>query len=369
MYQFITWFKGRHGPEPGTIFLSQRRVYILPTRQGLTFAVALLLMLLGSINYTLSLGFILTFLLAGMALVAILHTFRNLAHLHISAGKVAPVFAGDTAQFHLFLDNRGHVDRYSIALKCGDQRVETDVPASRVTDVAVPVKAAARGWLALDRVTIETRFPLGFFRAWSYVQPDMMTLVYPKPDAAGLPEPVARPDMGDAVNAGVGTDDFSGLRPYQDSDSPRHIAWKAVARSDVMLTKLFSGRAASELWFDFAALPDHLPLEAKLSRLTRWALLAEERGLRFGLKLPGVEVGESSAMGTGDAYLHQCLKELALFGNPQAGSSNSPQAGSSNNAQARSNTNPQAGSRNDPQAGSGEPASNVVTSGVKGRAA
>jgi len=319
LYQFINWFKGRHGPEPGIIFLSQQRVYILPTRQGVTFGMALLLMLLGSINYTLSLGFILTFLLAGMALVAILHTFRNLAHLHISAGKVAPVFAGETAYFQLFLDNRGHVDRHAIALSCAGQRLETDVPGARIREVLLPVKAPRRGWLPLERITIETRFPLGFFCAWSYVQPEMKTLVYPQPDAAELPEPTAQPDMGDAINAGSGTDDFSGLRPYQAGDSPRHIAWKAVARSEVMLTKLFSGRAAAELWFDFAALPDNLPLEARLSRLARWVLLAQQRGLRYGLKLPGIEVAGVSLRDADEAHLHRCLKELALFDNASTG--------------------------------------------------
>ena len=66
-YQFWRLFSGRAAPERGPVFLSQRRVYILPTRQGALFGAALLLMLIGSINYQLSLGFILTFLLAGMA--------------------------------------------------------------------------------------------------------------------------------------------------------------------------------------------------------------------------------------------------------------------------------------------------------------
>src|SRR3972149_1701370 len=88
----------RH-PETGTIFLAQRRVYILPTRHGLTFALALVLMLIGSINYNLSLGYVLTFLLAGMGMVSILHTFRNLPHLYVSAGRGEPGFAEDTTRF------------------------------------------------------------------------------------------------------------------------------------------------------------------------------------------------------------------------------------------------------------------------------
>ena len=94
---------------------------------------------------------------------------------------------------------------------------------------------------------METRFPLGLTRAWSYVQPDMRALVYPKPDDAHLPLPTAQPDAGDMLSVGTGTDDFFGFRAYQPSDSPRHVAWKASARSEEPLTKMFTGRAASEL--------------------------------------------------------------------------------------------------------------------------
>jgi uncharacterized protein (DUF58 family) len=171
------------------------------------------------------------------------------------------------------------------------------------------MKTEVRGWLQLERVTMETRFPLGLIRAWSYVQPDMRALVYPKPDRSPLPatHPVA--ESGEAQTAGSGTDDFAGLRPYQPGDSPRHIAWKAAARDDSLLTKTFAGRASSELWFDWDELPADLHVEARLSRLARWVLLAEEQGLRYGLKLPGTTV----PLGEGLAHRDSCLKELALY--------------------------------------------------------
>jgi uncharacterized protein (DUF58 family) len=146
-------------------------------------------------------------------------------------------------------------------------------------------------------------------RAWSYVQPDMRALVYPRPDSAPLPPEHSDADTGDAISAGAGTDDFAGLRPYHASDSPRHIAWKASARSEVLLTKLFAGRAASELWFDWDRLPAGMHAEARLSRLARWVMLAQERGVRYGLRLPGVEV----PLGEGFPHRERCLKELALY--------------------------------------------------------
>ena len=308
-YNFYQWVFKRHAPEQGVVFLAQRRVYILPTRHGLSFGLALMLMLLGSINYNLSLGYVLTFLLAGLGVVSILHTFRNLVHLYVSAGRVAPVFASDTAQFQILLENRSDYARHSLDLACGTAKARCDVPAHSHSSVELALRAEKRGWLQLPRVTVDTRFPLGLMRAWSYVQPDMRALVYPRPDGAPLPVPDADSETGDRPSLGPGTDDFAGLRPYQASDSPRHVAWKASARSEALLTKFFAGLASSELWFDWDRLPPGMHVEARLSRLARWVTLAEERRLRYGLRLPGTTV----PLGEGFPHRDRCLKELALY--------------------------------------------------------
>jgi len=307
--QLYLAFFGPRTPEPGTIFLRQNRVYILPTRPGLAYALALGVMLVGSINYNLSLGYILTFLLASMGLVAILHTFRNLVHLHISPGRVEPVFAGEVAWFELFVENRSGYDRCSIALWHQGKATQCDVASGRGTTVSVPVPAQKRGWLAPQRITVDTRFPLGLLRAWSYIQPDMRCLVYPRPDDGMLPLPEPSGGSGEKRVTGGGSDDFAGLRPYQASDSPRHINWKAAARGQGLQTKVFSGRAAAELWLDWNELPANLDLEAKLSRLARWVLLADDDGLRYGLRLPGLELAPDA----GEPHRLNCLRALALY--------------------------------------------------------
>jgi uncharacterized protein (DUF58 family) len=308
-YQFWRLFSGRAAPERGPVFLSQRRVYILPTRHGVFFAAALLLMLIGSINYQLSLGFILTFLLAGMGIVAILHTYRNLAHLSVSAGRVEPAFVGGAVRFHLHLDNATRFSRVAIDARCDAAAGTMDVPAGSGASTTLALPAGRRGWLRLPRVTVETRYPIGLFRAWSYVQPDTRALVYPRPDDSSLPLPSFVPERGDAAHAGVGSDDFAALRPYQLGDSPRHIAWKSAERGGQLLTKVFTGRGAAELWLDFGALPAALGVEGRLSRLTRQVLLAEEAHVAYGLRLPGREFGPD----LGESHCDACLKALALF--------------------------------------------------------
>jgi hypothetical protein len=209
----------RKEPEPGVVFLSQRRVYILPTRQGLTFCLALLVMLIGSINYNLSLGYVLTFLLAGVGIVSILHTFRNLAHLYISPGRVEPVFSGNDAHFQLHIENRNHHERFAIALNRAGVTTGCDIAPASTVSVTLIIPTQKRGLMPIGRVTFDTRYPLGLLRAWSYVSPDLHCLVYPQPDTSRLPPLQAQANSGDTVALGTGTDDFFGLRPYQPGDS------------------------------------------------------------------------------------------------------------------------------------------------------
>ncbi|HUP95815.1 MAG TPA: DUF58 domain-containing protein [Burkholderiales bacterium] len=303
------WLFQLRGPEHGEIVLVQRRIFILPSRAGVFFGVVLLLMLTGSINYTLSLGFILTFLLASLGITAMLHTFRNLVGLRITAGRAAPVFAGETARFTVYLHNPTRAARYSIGLTRRGGEVEfVDVPAERSALAGAAVPAVRRGLLSPGRLTLYTRFPLGLFYGWSYVEFDTHCLVYPRPAAPGLPLPPVKASGGEGASRGEGREDFSGLRQYHPGDSPRHIAWKAAARGEVLLTKQFSGQARAELWLTHTLLPDHLGLEDKLSCLTRWVLDAHAAGLAYGLELPGAIV----SVGSGEAHRDRCLEKLAM---------------------------------------------------------
>ena len=304
------WVFQLGGPETTSLELVQRRIFILPSRHGVLFICALVLMLTGSINYNLSLGFILTFLLAALGINAILHTFRNLARLRVAAGRAPPVYAGDTARFMVVIDNPSTLDRYSIGVR-RDARdtLYTDAPAQQATAVGVPVPAPSRGVLRPGRLTLYTEFPLGLCHAWAYAELDMQCIVYPRPEAGRVPLPRADAQDGSGIDHGIGQEDFAGLRAYHAGDSPRQIAWKAAARGDTLLTKQFSGRAASELWLDWDATPDTLTVEARLSRLARWVVDAHAAALSFGLRLPGTTLPPAP----GNAQRERCLEALALF--------------------------------------------------------
>jgi len=181
------------------------------------------------------------------------HTARNLARAAVSAGRAEAVFAGEAAQFRLSLDGRAAFDRPAILARhvASGAQLVVDVPAGALAEIVLAVPAARRGWMPLGRVMLETRFPLGLFRAWSYVEPDARCLVYPRPERSPLPPFSGESARGAQRSPTPGNDDFAGLRGYQRSDSPRHVAWKQVARSDDMLTKQFTGETAAELWLDW----------------------------------------------------------------------------------------------------------------------
>jgi uncharacterized protein (DUF58 family) len=304
------WIFQPRGPESGTITLVQRRVFILPTRPGVVFGATLVLMLIGSINYGLSLGFVLTFLLVGLGITGMLHTFRNLAHLRVSPGRAPPVFAGEPAHFTLRLENPGAGERHEIGLTADRVAVDfREIPAKQSVLAGVHIPAPRRGLLRPGRLTLFTRFPLGLFHAWSYVDLDLQCVVYPRPAPPGLPLPRQMAAEGSGALHGEGQEDFSGMRQYHPGDSPRHIAWKAAARDQGLLTKQFSGRADAELWLDWRQLPAAMDIEAKLSQLARWVLDAEAAGVSYGLRLPGTTV----PVATGDAHRERCLEALALF--------------------------------------------------------
>lgn len=305
----------RPAMEPAPLALTQRRLYIMPTRHGLLFALMLLVMLLGAINYSNSMAFVLTFLLGSLGVVSILHTYRNLARLIVNTGKSTPVFAGQEACFQVCLENTGHIPRFAIGLS-GDKSagienttVITDIAPKQIVCLKLTRPAKQRGLLQAGRFTLFSTFPLGLFRTWAHLNLDLRCLVYPRPDGEDLPLPTGPGETGQGAQQGEGHDDFSGLRSYHNGDSLRHVAWKAMAREQGMLTKQFTGEAQQELWLDWEALPD-MENEARLSRLTRWVLDADAEGQRYGLRLPG----QTLAPATGLEHRRQCLEALALFG-------------------------------------------------------
>lgn len=302
---------GRRIPPASRVELDHRRIFILPTRVGGTYALILLLLLLVSINYQNSLAYGLTFLMLSVGVLAILHTYRNLSGLILSGGQARSVFVGEPVQLRLRLESVGH-GHQAIALGWDSEQLEqTDVEAERLVEVGLCLPALKRGWLRAPRLRVESVFPLGIFRAWSWLDLEQTVLIYPQPLAGTMPllrgaQPHAEDD-GQATT-GPGVDDYQGLRLWQAGDSMRRMHWKAWSRGQGLMVKEFSDLSGHDLCLDFMSLGGDI--EERLSRLCYWVLELSQRQQPFALRLPGF----ISAVDSGDAHREACLRQLALYG-------------------------------------------------------
>jgi uncharacterized protein (DUF58 family) len=308
--RFEVWVTRHQRPAHEPIRLERRRIYILPTRQGYAFALLLFLLFLWSINYSNSMGFAFTFLLAAVALNSMWRAHDNLLGLVVHPGSAEPVFAGQEARFSYRLENPDPAPRHGIALQWRDRPPGyADVPAHGSATIPLIVPAERRGWLRPGHVRVLTRFPLGLFQSWSWVEFETAGLVYPQPRGR-RPLPAALPSSsgGGLSEQGAGSEDYAGFRQYAPGDSPRRIAWKAATRTDQLLVKRFIDQARPELWLDWRLLGIE-NIEPRLEQLCQWVLKAESDGHQYGLRLPGLEIPPAH----GDAQRRRCLEALALF--------------------------------------------------------
>ena len=303
------------GPAP-----VRRRVYIFFSRQGLLFALTLIVMLLGAVNYTNNMAYLLTFLLTSLLLVCMLHTYRNLRGLLIKPATPEPVFAGGTARFPLLFDNRAGYDRPGLNVRPYPRRrgwrtdpesgIRFDVRAGELRNIEVEASANKRGPLVLDRLLLSTRYPLGLLQAWSYLDTAPVCLVYPRPAGSAPLPPVEGMESAQLIGRHAGTDDFTGFRAYRPGDSTRNIDWKALAREQGLLVKRFAGAGARKLVLRWDEATPGLGTEARLSQLCRWVLEAEKLGFHYALELPGARIDH----GHGTDHQRRCLEQLAKYG-------------------------------------------------------
>ena len=318
--RFRSWFENRL-PLSDHVTLSQRTVYILPTRPGLMLGVTLATLLVASINYQLNLGYLLTFLLAGSALVGMHVCHGTLRGLAMYLQAPGAHYAGATAPIDIKLTNARRAARHGIGVSVlgieaahgQDQWAWTDVPGQGDSTVQVAFTPGKRGLHRLPTLTAETRFPLGTFRVWTVWRPAAQVLVYPTPESNAPPLPPGEPRSGGAANApqAQNTGEFDGVRGYKRGDPLKLVVWKKAAKADEqgngLVVRDTQQAQQHELWLDFMQ-AGSAGTEHKLSRLCAWVLAAEKQGLVYGLRLPALTIKPAS----GEAHKRQCLEALAL---------------------------------------------------------
>jgi uncharacterized protein (DUF58 family) len=313
--RFRRWWQARL-PRSDTLVLTQRNIYILPTRAGLMFAATLVVLLLASINYQLNLGYVLTFLLAGSGIVSMHVTHNTLRGLTLRLRPPAPGFAEEAARLDVVLTSPGSA-RFGIGLKVLDASsatlLWTDVPAGGQASVQIGFVPPKRGWHDVPVLSAETRFPLGLFRAWTVWRPAARLLAYPAPERPAAPLPAARAVPGGPSQArSADGGEIEGVRGYRRGDPLKLVFWKkaakALAGGGELVSRDTSASVQRQLWLDWQACGALAP-EARLARLTAWTVAAQRADAEFGLSLPGLAIEP----GAGELQRRRCLEALALW--------------------------------------------------------
>ncbi len=306
--RFNAWLE-RRIPANNAITLKQRSIFILPSKLGGAFLLLILLLLFGAINFQNSLIYATAFILMSVTLVTIFHTYKNLSGLKFELIKNGSGFVGENIEFQIKVSKSAEEIRDDIRIKWPNSHTQyAHLHKNSVDVVNLFSSAKRRGLFNPGRILIETHYPIGLIRAWTWIDLNARGIVYPKPLFG---DDLTNSDGDEQSNALLNldsNDDFYQMRNYHEGDPIKHISWRSFARTDELLVKEFAGYQGTDIVLDWYQIDGDV--EFKLSRLTGMALTAERNQIEFGLRLPDIQVPR----GSGDAHLKTVLKELALYG-------------------------------------------------------
>lgn len=283
---------------------------LIPNRYGVLLLVIIISMLIGSLNYNNNPGFLLTFLLGGMAFISIFTTLKNIAGMEIKALPVKPVFAGETVDFEFMVVSRRNSSRaVQFSLKDSRPSIATRIRKNIGEKIRVQLKANERGIFDPGPLRIGTKYPLGVFEASIQWKTQTTGLVYPVPISGPAEEPDGPVDEdGNNQVTGTSPGDFSELRAYIPGDPMQRIAWKASQRGQGLLTKDFTEQVNTSVILDFNNIPGR-DVEYRLSRLCHMVLESDRKEAPYGLRL----VNKTIKPGSGELHKRECLNALAVF--------------------------------------------------------
>ena len=290
--------------EPLPIGLHRRRIYILPTRSGLGFALLLVVMLLGALNYQNNAALLLTCLLGASVVNSMLIAFRGLNGLRLTQLRADPACASDPLPLHLQFDSDGRT-RPGLHIDLADRAFSFSLDG-RGGEALIAMPTERRGWMRVPRIRISSTQPFGLFRAWSWIAPEQDVLVYPRP----LHGPSAPPSAEDGKRRERGEEDYAQLREYRFGDPLKRVAWKASARHDrLLIRELDSAAHDAPQRFEWNMLHG-LDRETRIGRLAGWVHEAHAAGRTWALVL---EDARAIGPAADHAHYHRCMTALALL--------------------------------------------------------
>lgn len=305
--KFRFWLDKRQ-PSTAREKLSQHNLYILPSPQFFGFLAVIIMIWIAGTNYENNLILALAFFMLSVFVSTIFMTHSNLSGLELAVTGYEPVFAGEQILVHLKVENPTKHERLRVILKWNDAKpLAIDVQANSMEQVSLQMSTDTRGWFDPGRLRIETSYPLGILRAWSWPKLNVNALVYPRPLDIE-PDGSEHSDGGEGQTNKRGIDDFGGLEEWQPGVSAQRIAWKQYSAGRGLLEKTFEAQTLNPEWLEWEQYAGY-GVEDRLSGICHKILEMETLGQHYGLRMPG----EAFPPSQGEVHLHKLLSHLAAF--------------------------------------------------------
>lgn len=297
------------------------RIYILPTRHGLAFLVALFFLFLIALTYGHSLAFAAAFFLTSLLMSSALFTHLNLLGIRLEQIHLCEVMRiGEFQDIRFCLKNESSKIRYDLALdtwgseSCLPQTVSFLGPFQEKWGHS-ELLLKKRGFYKAKRVVISTTYPVGLFRAW-IVFP-VISSVSIAPKAVSFEGFKDRREYFDRhegetqfISKGEGEDFYQHL-PMRKEDSWKKIDWKAWAKKDILLRKE-NETPSSELIYYQQRNDNLLSLDQQLEEISWWLKKREEDGSLFLLDFSAQE-SLKTGPASGEKAIIEVLKKLAVL--------------------------------------------------------
>lgn len=300
----------RRMPAANEQTLSHRSIFILPSGFGILWSLLVVLLFLFGTNYQNNLVIGMALLLASIFISTILHSYRNLAGLTVTATGEAYSYAGQQLSIPIKLSANKPLFQLQLSYQTANPLRVAQVTTEPQTRL-VAFDTTIRGQRDPGRLRIESRYPLGLCRVWSWLDLNTSHSVFPAHSAGS----VALTALDDAT-AGTsgsdlhGVDEYAGLRNYIPGESLKQVAWKQWAQERGMLSKEFSQPAGEPIWLSLSEQLSGERLEQQLSVLSYQVdQLAKQPHRPWGLTLDGKRLGPN----IGNAHRIACLAALGCY--------------------------------------------------------
>ena len=280
--------------------VSMRKVFVLPRRHGLMVGFSTLGVFAIAIRIQNNMLLLIAVALFILFLLSLVWAGRNLAGIQLGVQKDQRLIAGEAQRVMVTL--KAERPKHFVVAVIGKERYRLDFK-NLVTSVAVPVKINERGKMRIPPILIESDFPFGLARCWSWLSPGSI-LVAPSPlNASGVEaKAISRTGTTEEDEEASGADS---LAEWVNGTPQTRIHWKRFAATGRLLIKTGDHVAGDKVVIDYTKLKG-LGHERALSLMCGAVLSAESQQTPFVMLLPGLEV-KSPAGQSGEA-----LDALAL---------------------------------------------------------